>query len=670
MFAEIVLAKAPPKLNKIYHYEIPEELKTILSIGHQVLVPFGSSKRVGYVIGFSQTSEVEKTKPIIQIISKYPVFTKHGLALAKWISEYYQCFFLSALKAFLPPTIKKREGQKRFSSSWGGSPSWGGSRTAPTGQDILIGQGIPTINLTLHQQKALDQILSSLDSPEGDQILLHGIAGSGKTEVYLKVVEEAIARNKEAIILVPEIGLISQIVKKFKESFGPMVALLHSGLKDKEYFEEWEKIATGKSKIVVGTRVAIFAPLKSLKVLILDEEQESTYKQEQHPKYDARRIAAYMSQNFGIVTILGSATPSIETFYKTQKGQIKLIEMPERINKKPLPSMEIIDMKNAKAQNFGSKLLSLKLREAIKKTLEKGEKVILFINRRGFFTFQTCRECGYTIQCPNCATSLIYHFKENKLVCSHCNFTTNINIICPKCQNSSLVFLGIGTQRIEEEVGEVFHDSRIIRIDKDSVSKKGSHEKLFAAFTHGNANVLVGTQMVTKGLDLASVTLVGVVSADSMLYLPDFRASEKTFQQLMQIAGRTGRHNLQGKVIIQTLNPDHYAIKYAAANNYKSFYEEEIKQRESLSYPPYTSLINIIIQGKEENKVIKTSEDLKENLENKIVSSPRLFTVKSDEIFDCQTVKVLGPTKATIEKIRGDFRWQILLKGKDITVLQ
>ncbi|OGC14813.1 primosomal protein N' [candidate division WOR-1 bacterium RIFOXYA2_FULL_37_7] len=307
-------------------------------------------------------------------------------------------------------------------------------------------------------------------------------------------------------------------------------------------------------------------------------------------------------------------------------------------------------------KNEKRKLLSPLLRQAIKETLEKNEKIILFINRRGFFTFQTCRKCGNTVKCPNCATSLTYHFKDNKLICSYCGFTAGINIICPNCQSTSLAFLGSGTQRIEEEVGEIFHKAKIIRIDKDSVTKKGSHEKLFAAFTHGEANVLIGTQMVTKGLDLAEVTLVGVVSADSMLYIPDFRSSERTFQQLTQVAGRAGRHNLPGRVIIQTLNPDHYAIKYAAACDYKSFYEEEIQIRESLSYPPFASLINIIIQGKEEEKIIKISSDIKTFLEKRLTLSA-----------DC---KILGPAKATIEKIRGNFRWQILLKGKNIATLQ
>ncbi|MBI5700300.1 primosomal protein N' [Candidatus Saganbacteria bacterium] len=651
MLAEIVLSKTLPKLDKIYHYEIPGTLSSTIKLGHQVQVPFGNSNRIGYVVGFAEKSDFPNLKIITSLVSENPVFTENGLKLAKFISKYYNCFFTTALRAILPPSVKKKEVGKKVRVKKPGLLL--GEENSAKNPISLPLNNTGILPLTQSQQLAINTIKESLCKQKGETFLLHGPTGTGKTEVYLKVVEEAFKNGQGSIVLVPEIGLMPQLVKSFKERFYDSVSIIHSGLTDKERNFEWEKIINGSSKIVIGTRVAIFAPVKNLKVLILDEEYETTYKSEQNPRYHARTIAEFLSKNAGIVSVLGSATPSIEAYFKAQTGQYKLLELIEKINTNPLPLIEIIDMREQKKG-----LLSQTLKKEIKETLERGEKVILFLNRRGFFTYAMCRECGFTIQCPTCAVSLIYHYKSNQLVCGHCGFTSGINLVCPKCQNSSIAFLGIGTQRIEEEVGEVFCKAKIVRIDRDSVTKKGSHEELFAAFSEGGANVLIGTQLVTKGIDIPKVTLVGVVSADSMLNVPDFRAAEHTFEQLVQVAGRSGRYN-PGKVIIQTWNPDHYAIKFASKLDYKGFYDEEIKNREGLSYPPFSELINIIIHGHDEQKVIKVSNDLKRFLQSRDPGSGKLGYYQ-----------ILGPVAASIAKIRGEYRWQILLKGKNLEVMR
>lgn len=503
------------------------------------------------------------------------------------------------------------------------------------------------MTLTNSQQSAINTIRDSLKDQKGRVFLLHGPAGSGKTEVYLKTARKALSNNQSSIILTPEIGLTYGLIDRFKEEFGDLVAVIHSGLTDKERTLEWEKIITGEKPIVVGTRIALFAPVKNLKLVILDEEYETTYKQEQNPRYHARTVAEFMAKELGITTVLASATPSVESYYKTTTGEFTLLKLEERRSRELLPKIEIIDM-NTEPKS----LLSQKLKLALKETLDRGEKAILFINRIGFFTYAMCRDCGKTINCPNCSTSLTYHFKEHTLKCGHCGLEAKANLLCPNCQSSSIAFMGQGTQRIEEEVGALFPNAKIVRIDRDSVTKKGSHEKLFAAFSEGNANILIGTQMVTKGIDAPNVTLVGVVSADSMLSVPDFRSAEHAFQQLSQVAGRSGRHNLPGKVFIQTNSPDHFAVKCAAEFDYEKFFKEEIKNREALSYPPFSKLINIIIHGKDEKTVRKITNDL------------RLFLLKET------TYQILGPTKAVIQKLRGEVRYQILLKGKDITTMR
>jgi primosomal protein N' (replication factor Y) len=628
-FAEVIVNRKSSFTDKIYHYSIPQKLSGKVKIGSQVTIPFGKRRDTGYVIGFVEKPDVKNVKDILDVESDSPLFNEDSVDLAKWMSSYYLCFTINALRAVMPPAITKKKEKRK-----------------PSGEKMVIGDAlIPTE----HQKNALEAILPSISGRDNETFLLFGITGSGKTEVYMQAAAHAVREGKSVIILVPEVGLTSHLVERFKSRFRDNLATLHSGMTLSERRRSWQRISSGESRIILGTRLAIFAPAKNLGLIVLDEEYEITYKQEQNPRYHAREVAKFLSERTGATLILGSATPSVESFYNAEIGNYRRIDLPERVDGKPLPPVEVIDMR----EEFKGKkraVLSKKLREAIKKTLSSGEQAILFLNRRGYFTFAVCRECGTIIKCPKCSTSLNFHMSDKQLKCNHCNYSSQATIICPKCQSSQIGYLGVGTQRIEQEVAEVFPEAKIIRIDRDTTSKRGSHDVLFSAFKEGRANVLIGTQLVTKGLDVARVTLVSAVSADAGLNVPDFRAGEHTFQLLTQVAGRAGRHNLPGRVIIQTYDPENIAIKFASTHDYESFYKEEIEHRKELGYPPFRKLINIIVSGPDASKVKSASEDV-----GKIVTQ----NLKEGE-------KLLGPAEAAIGKVRGNVRWQLIVKGEDM----
>lgn len=498
--------------------------------------------------------------------------------------------------------------------------------------------------LTEEQKSAINKITGA----KNGTILLYGITGSGKTEVYLQVITEALKNDKTAIVLVPEISLTPQMVQRFKERFGDGLAILHSDKTMKQRDAEWWRVYNGEAKVVLGTRSALFAPLDNIGIIIMDEEYEYSYKQDKSPRYHTRTAAKKLAELHGAVLVLGSATPSIETFYKAQTKEYGLAKLSKRIDDRPLPPVEVVDLRKEKG------LIGKKLKEEIEKTLDKNEKIILFLNRRGFFRVSFCERCGESIKCPNCSVALILHEETFTLECSHCEYSTTANIPCPNCQNINLSRYGLGTQRIEADIKRLFKKAKVLRVDKDAVKKRGAHDDIFEKFSSDEANILIGTQMVVKGLDIAEVTLVGVINADVSLNIPDFRSAEHTFQHLTQVAGRAGRHHLPGKVIIQTFNPDHYAIKFAKEHDYDGFYEHEIKFREELFYPPFSELINIEITGEDEKSVDETARMAK-----------RILEKYKDE----DKIKVLGPAKAPLEKLRGNYRRQILLKGKKIEEL-
>jgi primosomal protein N' (replication factor Y) len=646
MFAEILLSKASRGIDKIYHYSIPDDMVNKIAVGQQVLVPFGSRKEIGYVVGLVEKAEVIKVKDILEIKSG-PLFSEQAVELAKWIANYYCSFFISALRLFMPAGEKGRESRKSNAVPAGRQVE----RRAKEGTIPMLNAPSSTINtlfsLTHEQAQAIDSIKEAIDENKPEKFLLYGVTGSGKTEVYLQSIAHLLEKGKSAIVMVPEISLTPQMIQRFRDRFHDHAAVLHSELTEKLRRKEWERIATGEARIVLGTRSAIFAPVKELGLIVIDEEYETTYKSDKSPRYHAREVAIKLSELNHAPVVMGSATPSLETYYKAESGEYQKLILPRRIDDRVLPPVEVIDMRTEKEW-----LLSRRLREELTDTLSRGEQAILFINRRGFFTFAMCKDCGMLMTCPRCSVSLSYHSSEARMRCGRCGYATEASFTCPKCNSTTIRYFGTGTQRIEKEVGDVYPSARILRYDRDTVAKKGSHETFFAAFAEGKADVLIGTQMVTKGLDVANVTLVGVVSADTGLNLPDFRSSEHTFQLLTQVAGRAGRHHLPGKVIIQTFSPDNYVIRSAAMHDYESFYRQEIATREELGYPPFNALINLVFSGREEKKVMKSAEDIAQFLEKRLPG------------------QILGPVPAAISKLRGEWRCQIVIKGKDLDTMR
>lgn len=459
-------------------------------------------------------------------------------------------------------------------------------------------------HLTSDQQRAFEAISEKIHAHEQCTYLLHGVTGSGKTEVYLQTIEEVLNLNRQAMMLVPEIALTPQMVLRFKRRFGDEVAVLHSGLSKGERYDEWQKIRDGKARVSVGARSSVFAPFKNLGMIIIDEEHESSYKQEDYPRYHARDIAQWRSEYHQCPLILGSATPSLESFARAEKGVYELLSLPNRVNQQALPEVEIVDMREE--LNSGNRsMFSNQLRDAIQQRLDNQEQIVLFLNRRGYASFMLCRDCGHVPQCPNCDISLTYHKSTDQLKCHYCGHQEVPPNQCPNCESEHIRQMGTGTQRVEELLQEAFQEARIIRMDVDTTSRKGAHEKLLNDFGSGKGDILLGTQMIAKGLDFPNITLVGVLNADTMLNLPDFRASERTYQLLTQVAGRAGRHEKEGQVLIQTYNPDHYAIKDVQENDYTAFFQKEMNYRKIGKYPPYFFLINFTIAHKEMKKLWK-----------------------------------------------------------------
>jgi primosomal protein N' (replication factor Y) len=670
VFAEVVLARVSRGLDKAYHYSIPDELHARLKVGHQVRVPFGFRNETGYVVGFVEQAEVKKVKDIFEVTSEIPLFTEQSVELARWLASYYFSFFITALRLVMPPGTKGKEGKKQKASNKklpevsDNIVAASGNRGVPTSTSssrdpdrakasIGIQPQVSGLTLTEEQQQALDKILTAIKIGKTEKFLLYGVTGSGKTEVYLQAIAEIIGRGKSAIVMVPEISLTPQLTQRFRDRFQDHIAVLHSEFTQKQRVSEWKRVAAGEADIVLGTRSALFAPLKNPGLIVIDEEYETTYKSEKSPRYHTREVALKLAERHNAVVIMGSATPSVETFYKAESGAYTRLNLPKRIDNRPLPPVEVVDMREEiKANNFS--VLSAKLRAQLGKTLAGGEQAILFINRLGFFTFIMCRACGYVIECPRCSISLIYSSRDKKLRCNRCNFSSGTPATCPRCNSAAIKYFGTGTQRIEDEVAKIFPTARILRYDRDTTGKRGSHEIFFKTFAEGQADILIGTQMVTKGLDVARVTLVGVVSADIGLHLPDFRSAEHTFQLLTQVAGRAGRHHLPGRVIIQTYSPQNYALQAAAKHAYEDFYYQEIEHRRELNYPPFSKLISLLVSGSEKEKVSRLAEELGKFLKHKLGNSGQ----------------VLGPAAAIIAKLRGHWRFRLLLKGSDLDALR
>jgi primosomal protein N' (replication factor Y) len=513
---------------------------------------------------------------------------------------------------------------------------------APGLKDVPI-----PLHLTEEQDIALESISTSIQNEKPETFLLHGVTGSGKTEVYLRAIQQVLANGKEAIVLVPEISLTPQMTARFKARFGPLVAVMHSALSSGEKYDEWRKIRRGEVKVVVGARSAIFAPFENVGIIILDEEHEGTYKQEDTPRYHARDVAIKRAEYYNCPVILGSATPSLESYARATKGVYTLLTLMKRARNQALPEVAIVDMRN-ELKSGNRSMFSVALAEAIRKRLEAGEQSILFLNRRGFSSFVLCRDCGTTVECPNCDISLTYHRANERLKCHYCGHEERVPLICPECESEHIRFFGTGTQKVEEEIANLVPEARVIRMDVDTTRRKGSHERLLRQFSEGKADILLGTQMIAKGLDFPNITLVGVLAADTTLHLADFRAAEKTFQLMTQVSGRAGRHELPGEVFIQTYSPEHYAIELAKEHHYEPFYNLEMAARRQYGYPPFYFVTLIQFTHEDVLKVAdyagRASTFLQSNL------SP-------------ETV-IIGPTAAAISRVNNRYRYQCLLKYK------
>lgn len=688
MIAKVLVEINNINVDKTFDYIVPFKYIEKIKIGMRVKVPFASRELEGFVLDLvNSTDDNYELKEIISIVDEEPILNNELLHLGQFMSKKYFSTLISCYQTMLPKALKaqnKTTINKKMikyvelcSNSFpklkpnqekiveylrinGKVKKEEVNKISVSGVNTLIKNGIiieslieeyrlvtkdinkekETFKLTVEQQEAKNKILSQTQS---SVFLLHGVTGSGKTVVYMEIVEEMLNRGKDSIFLVPEISLTPQMVYHFKSRFGDEVAVLHSRLSEGEKYDEYRKIVEGKVHIVVGARSAVFAPFKNLGAIIIDEEHTTSYKQDNNPKYSAIEIAIERAKNNNAIVILGSATPSLETYARSIKGLYTLVELKHRVNTNNLPLVEIVDM--SKEKHRGS-IFSSRLITEVNKRLEKHEQIILLLNRRGYSSFITCSNCGYTAKCPHCDITLTYHKTSNTLRCHYCGYADKMNDICPSCGEKAIKTLGTGTEKVEEEIKKVFN-ARVVRMDLDTTSKKGSHEKIITSFKNHEYDILLGTQMIAKGLDFSNVTLVGVINADTSLMIPNYRSNEYTFQLLMQTAGRSGRGEKNGSVIIQTFNPEHYAITLASKHDYIDFFKQEMEVRRKLSYPPYYYLIYIKVIGKDYNKIS--------------IESNKIASILTREL---KNSKILGPTTCSVFKLNGLFRFGIIIKYK------
>ena len=713
MIAEVIINRGAKKLNRTFDYNIPKELEELILVGSKVLVPFGNGGKLAeaFVVGIKEKSTFE-LKNIAKLEEN---LTDKQISLAKWMAKRYFCNISDCIKLMLTPGTRNKNKEKRiqdktincvylkkdieeieFEIETGKIKSEKQKRllnfvkdnegtTVPeiemftdcargivntlvkngyleiiekkVERNPLLGRNCEktsSLNLTEEQKNAYNSVEETINKNEYKQFLLYGVTGSGKTEVYLQLIEKVLKIGKNAIVLVPEISLTPQMLDRFISRFGKSdIAILHSKLSIGERHDEWERIREKKARIVIGARSAIFAPIENIGIIIIDEEHDSSYKSETNPRYNAKEIAKILAKENKAPLLLGSATPDINTFYnatnedKEGNTKIQLLTLTKRANESSLPKVEIIDLKQELA-NGNRSMLSMELYNSIEENIKQKRQTILFLNRRGYSTFIMCRNCGYTVKCPNCNISMTYHSYEKKLKCHYCSYEENLVTICPECHSDKIRYFGTGTQKLEQEINKQFPNASTIRMDIDTVTKKNSHEEILNKFKNENIDILIGTQMVVKGHHFPNVTLVGVIAADSSLNIDDYRANERTFQILTQVAGRAGRENLPGKVIIQTYNPDNFSIICVQKQNYEMFYETEIALRKQLKYPPFCDIILISFNGLNEYNIKNISNEMHKKLLEKL----------NQEEF-----KIFRPMPSPIDKIQNRYRWRIIIKG-------
>ena len=701
MIVEIIINTNVKTLNKTFDYNVPDDLEP--KLGDRVYVHFGNQKKLdeGIIIGFKDKSEY-KLKDIVKI--QKDNISENRIKLAQWMSNRYFCNLSECLKLMLPPGTGNKEESKRIKEKklnvYSLSKTIAEIETdienklirgnkqidvlrllydnqSMSLQDIeVMAKASSTTVKTLVEKGYLKQSEKQIErNPfqeketqktnelklnieqqdayyrinEPGEYLLYGITGSGKTEIYLQLIKRELEKGKTAIVLVPEISLTPQTIERFTSRFGKeKIAVLHSKLSNGERFDQWNKIKEGKAKIVIGARSAIFAPIKNLGIIIIDEEHDSSYQSESTPQYDALEIARKIANEENIKLVLGSATPDTRTYKNALEGKIALIELTKRANNAKLPEVEIVDLRD-ELSNGNHNMISEKLKNEIQRNLENKNQTILFLNRRGFSNFIMCKTCGNVIKCKRCDISMTYHKDEHKLKCHYCGLEEHVPNKCPNCGSKELKYSGAGTQKLEEEVHKLFPNASTIRMDIDTVTKKHSHEDILTKFKEDKIDILIGTQMIVKGHDFPKVTLVGVISADNALNIGDYRASEITFQVLTQVAGRAGRGEQNGKVIIQTYNPDHYAIECAKEQDFKKFYQIESKIRKTLKYPPFCDIIVLDFSSLNKHEIQRDTKKLHQYLKNRIIN----------EKFG---VLLYSPLPCPIEKINDRYRWRMIIK--------
>ena len=695
-----------------FDYSIPDKIRNKVVVGSRIRVPLRNRPSTGTVVAFISSDElgvaVSKIKPIIDLISEKPVLTSGLIDLGRWISDYYLAPMESVMRSLIPESVRGENHdfkkllfvklKRKFTDEEFELLSKKAPKQAKILQEISdnklpvplsrLGQGarssidsldkkgfvqvsqevskrdphaedkfIPSKPLTLTnpQKGCLEKIIHATKDPVNSKpLLLHGVTGSGKTEVYLQAIFSVIEKGQTALVLVPEISLTPQTVARFKRRFAHIqdqVAVLHSHLSGGERFDEWHKIVEGNAKIVIGARSALFAPLKKLGLIVVDEEHEGSYKQDSSPRYHARDVAVVRAKIEGCSVVLGSATPSLESIQNTKIGKYELIELKERVDNCSLPLIRIIDLKN-ESRNLskagGPAIISERLRSAINDRLKKGEQTILFLNRRGFATSLSCPSCGHVCGCPECSVSLTFHRKEEKLICHMCGYQRVAPKKCPECKDPAIRFAGFGTEKVEEVLGKVFPSARIARVDTDTMSRKGALRKTLGDFKAVKLDILVGTQMIAKGLHFPNVTLVGILNADIGLHIPDFRSGERTFQLLTQVAGRAGRGEMEGEVLIQTFTPHSPSVQFARHHDYEGFSDQELEFRKSFSYPPFSHCIILTCRSKNSSLAEFTLQTLHKRLQKNL----------PDYI-------LLGePLPSPLSKAAGQFRFQLMLRSE------
>lgn len=717
LVASVVIGGGAPG---VYDYLVPSQFsdadrpEQLLEPGRRVKVPFGRGNRSaeGYCVGLETKSvDVSRLKTIAQVVDASSLLSPAMLRLTSWMADYYLCPWGQVLEGVVPAGVRKLAGtreisllhvppdvsdnlaQVKFGSPQqrkaletlisGGRPltiaqlaDAAGCTAGPIRQ--LLKKGLieaqtkrvasreldeevyereSPLELNVDQHAARQAIDAALEAAEARGLVLHGVTGSGKTEVYLQAIERVVSYGRQAIVLVPEISLTPQTVRRFRARFDN-VAVLHSHQRDVERHAQWQRIARGEVQVVVGARSAIFAPTPHLGLIVIDEEHESSFKQDSSPRYHARDVAWQRAQAENIPLVLGSATPSLEAWHQAEQGTFEKISMPRRVMNLPLPDVMTVDLRDPMQSRGSRGGISRVLQQAMTAALRDGGQVILLLNRRGFSTHIQCPACGYVLNCKHCELSLTFHRQKNLTLCHYCDHQEPPPLQCPDCKSQAIRYGGLGTQKLEDEVRARFRDYTCARMDTDSMQTHGSHERVLSAFRAGEIHILLGTQMIAKGLDFPNVTLVGVINSDTALHLPDFRAGERTFQLVAQVAGRTGRGKKGGRVLVQTLSPEHPAIQAAVRHDYPRYASYEMKLRQQLHYPPFGAMVRIVLRGPREETTRGVAEDLAQRLQS-----------ATQETQEESGIRIVGPAPAAIPKLRGSYRFQLQLQAPTIKVL-